>query len=232
MMPFADRRDAGRRLAKLLAPYAPRPGVRTVVFGLPRGGVPVAYEVARALMAPLDVFIVRKIGVPIQPELAMGAIASGGMVVRNQDVLDHMRVDEQTFAAVVKREREEVARREIAYRGDNPQAAVKGATCILVDDGIATGASMMAAVLALRTRDPARIIVAAPVAAPTVREQFAGVADEIVCVYTPSDFHAVGAWYRNFDQTEDEEVEELLHAARSFGVPWLIQGDGTGPVQP
>jgi putative phosphoribosyl transferase len=226
MRTFADRRDAGRELGKLLTKYAPRhSGGRTIVFGLPRGGLPVAYEVAKAIEAPLDVFIVRKIGVPWHPELAMGAIASGGTVVSNPEVLRSLRIDDATFERVVENERRELERREIAYRGNNPQPAVNGATCIVVDDGIATGASMMAAVMALRDRKPKRIVVATPIAAPTVHMQFAGKADDVVCVFTPPEFTAVGLWYEDFEQTEDEEVTRLLQDARSLGLPWNQGGD-------
>jgi putative phosphoribosyl transferase len=229
MKPFVDRREAGRRLSRPLLKYSPdASGQRTIVFGLPRGGLPVAYEVARALSAPLDVFIVRKIGVPWHSELAMGAIASGGIVVRNEDVIRHMGVEARDFSAVVSTEMQELERREVAYRGDNPQATVSGATCILVDDGIATGASMMAAVLALRAREPARIVVAAPVGSPMVHTQFAGKADEVICLHTPRDFTSVGLWYEDFDQTTDEEVTELLREARTLGAPWTLPGDELG----
>jgi predicted phosphoribosyltransferase len=208
---FADRVEAGRRLADRLAAYARRPDV--LVLALPRGGVPVASEVARALGAPLDVFVVRKLGVPGHEELAMGAIASGGVCVLNRDTVRALDVPARLIEAVARREIQELRRRERAYRDDRPAPAVRGRTVILVDDGLATGSTMRAAVEALRRLGPARVVVAVPVAAPATCAEFRGVADECVCVTTPEPFFAVGAWYDDFSQTTDEEVRELLARA-------------------
>jgi predicted phosphoribosyltransferase len=212
-MLFRDRVDAGRRLAEKLRHYAKRPDV--LVLALPRGGVPVGYEVARALSAPLDVFLVRKLGFPGQEEFAMGAIASGGARVLNTNLLQRFHVTPETVDAIAAKELRELERREQAYRGSNPLPAVRGKTVILVDDGLATGASMYAAAAALRQRGPARIVVAVPVGAPSSCEEFAGVADEVVCAETPEPFRAVGEWYDEFSQTTDEEVRELLRRARA-----------------
>jgi putative phosphoribosyl transferase len=206
-MLFQDRRDAGRQLAADLSEYAGRPDV--VVFALPRGGVPVAYEVAKALGAPLDVFLVRKIGVPGHEELAMGAIASGGVRVVNEDVVRELGIPQSLFDAVAAEELRELERRELAYR-DRPAPDVRGKTVILVDDGLATGSSMRAAIAALRRLGPAKIVVAVPVAAPEVCTEFQDVADDVVCARTPPSFRAVGLWYDDFSQTTDEEVRELL----------------------
>lgn len=210
---FTDRRAAGRALAAQLVGYRHSAGL--LVLGLPRGGVPVAFEVARGLGAELDVLIVRKLGVPFQPELAMGAIASGGASVLNDDVIAAAGLTHSHVQAVVNHERAELARRELAYRGDRAPLDVRGRTVILVDDGLATGASMRAAALALRSMHPAGLIVAVPVAPPDSAGVFAGIADEFVCVRTPRDFHAVGWWYRDFEQVSDAEVSELLARARS-----------------
>lgn len=181
-----------------------------VVLALPRGGVPVAHEVAHALDAPLDVFLVRKLGVPGHRELAMGAIASGGVRVLNEDVVTMYRLPETVIDEVVREERAELERRERAYRDGREAVELGGRIVVLVDDGLATGASMKAAVKAVRTHDPARIVVAVPVGAPETCREFAGIADEIVCARTPEYFSAVGQWYREFSQTTDEEVRELL----------------------
>jgi putative phosphoribosyl transferase len=210
-MGFQDRDDAGRRLAELLSEYANRPDV--VVLALPRGGVPVAYEVARALHAPLDVFLVRKLGVPGQEELAMGAIASGGVRVLNRPVVYALDIPKEAIDAVGREELQELERRERSYRDDRPFPSLRGKTVILVDDGLATGASMRAAVEAVRQQRPAKIIVAVPVAAPATVEEFRSVADDIVTVETPDPFHAVGLWYEDFSQTTDEEVHDLLARA-------------------
>jgi erythromycin esterase-like protein/predicted phosphoribosyltransferase len=208
---FRDRREAGRVLAGSLEHYRGRPDV--VVLGLPRGGVPVAYEVAAALGAPLDVFLVRKLGVPGHEEVAMGAIASGGVIVLNDDVVRGLRIPPEVIQQVAEREGSELARREQAYREGRSPPQVAGKVVILVDDGLATGASMRAAVVALRRSDPARIVTAVPAAPePTCRE-LGVVVDEVVCATTPSPFFAVGASYWDFTQTTDEEVRELLHAA-------------------
>jgi len=214
-MLFRDRLDAGRRLAEKLSRYAGKSDV--VVLALPRGGVPVAAEVARALDAPLDVFLVRKLGFPGQEELAMGAIASGGSRVLNTSLLRRLHVPPETVDAVAMRERRELDRREREYRGSHSPASVRGRTVILVDDGLATGASMHAAVAALRAQEPARIVVAVPVGAPSTCEDLRQIADEIVCAETPEPFAAVGQWYDDFSQTTDEEVRQLLEASRSPG---------------
>ena len=214
MMPrgYRDRREAGRRLAENLSAYANDPCV--VVLALPRGGVPVGYEVAQALGAPLDVFLVRKLGMPGHEELAMGAIASGGVRVLNQRVLREVAIPRHEVDAVAAEEGRELARRERAYRGDRPPPEIRGKTVILVDDGLATGASMHAAVQALRQQGPRRVVVAVPVAAPETCEAFRAEVDEIVCAVTPELFYAVGLWYEDFSQTSDDEVRELLAAAR------------------
>jgi putative phosphoribosyl transferase len=205
---FEDRRDAGRRLAAKLAKYA---GERDLlVLALPRGGVPVAYEVAEALAAPLDVFLVRKLGVPGHDELAMGAIASGGIRVLNDDVIRALRLDEDTIDAVAAREWRTLRERELSYRGERSRPGVQGCTVILVDDGLATGASMRAAVQALNEESPKRLIVAVPVAPPETCEEIREEVDEIVCALTPLAFYGVGRWYEDFLQTTDEEVRELL----------------------
>jgi predicted phosphoribosyltransferase len=209
---FRDRRDAGRVLAQQLAAYANRPDV--IVLALPRGGVPVAYEVAKALHAPLDVFLVRKLGVPGHEEYAMGAIASGGVRVLNEEVVEGLGIPQFRIEAAAAREEQELARRESAYRGDRPPPDVKGRTVILVDDGLATGASMQAAIMALRRLQPARIVVAVPTAAPDTCEQMRAAADEVICATTPEPFRAVGLWYEDFSQTSDEEVSALLAQAR------------------
>src|SRR5438128_1789490 len=210
-MLFRDRTDAGRELADRLAAYADRPDV--LVLALPRGGVPVAGVVARALHTPLDVFLVRKLGLPGMEELAMGAIASGGVRVLNEDVVQTLRVPEEEIDAIAAAEQRELERRERAYRDDRPPLDVRGRTVILVDDGLATGSTMRAAVAALRRQQPARIVVAVPVAAPETCEEFRAIADEIVCLDTPEPFYAVGLWYRDFGQTTDEQVRSLLDQA-------------------
>lgn len=210
-VPFPDRTDAGRRLAASLTSYQGRSDV--LVFALPRGGVPVAFEVARSLKAPLDIFLVRKLGVPGHEELAMGAIASGGVIVVNEEVVRALGIREETIARVAEGEQRELRRREEAYRGSRSSPEVKGRTVILVDDGLATGSTMRAAVAALRRQDPARVVVAVPVAAPSTCDEFRAEVDEIVCVATPEPFLAVGRWYEDFSQTSDEEVRALLAQA-------------------
>jgi putative phosphoribosyl transferase len=205
---FRDRADAGRRLASELVAYRDRPDV--LVLALPRGGVPVGYEVARALGVPLDVFVVRKLGVPDQPELAMGAIASGGVRVLNPEIVRGLRIPDSVIDAVAGREEQELARRERAYRGDRPPLDVRGRTVILIDDGLATGATMRAAALALRQRGPARIVVAVPTAAEETCRALRGEVDEVVCGETPEPFVAVGHWYDDFSQTSDDDVRALL----------------------
>jgi predicted phosphoribosyltransferase len=210
--PFRDRREAGRELARILAGYAGRPDV--TVLALPRGGVPVAYEVARALGAPLDVFLVRKLGVPGREELAMGAIASGGVRIINDEVVDALRIDPDTIDRAAAAEAAELSRRERAYRGDRPPLGVAGRVVLLIDDGLATGSSMRAAVQALRRLGPAEVVVAVPVAAASTCESFRGIVDRVVCARTPEPFHAVGLWYGDFSQTTDDEVSDLLRRAR------------------
>ena len=215
--PFADRADAGRVLAEELAAYAGRPDV--IVLGLPRGGIPVAYEVACALGAPLDVFLVRKLGAPGQEELAMGAIASGDVVVVNDEVIEALKISPEELKAEVENESRELERREAIYRGGRPLAAVKGKTVILIDDGLATGSTMRAAVAALRRQEPAQIVVAVPVGASSTCAEFEGIADRCVCAIAPEHFRSVGLWYEDFAQTDDDEVCDLLAraAARQAG---------------
>src|ERR671923_1272113 len=207
-MLFRNRTEAGRQLAAKLMAYADRPDV--LVLALPRGGVPVAFEVAKILDAPLDVFLVRKLGVPGHEELAMGAIASGGVRVLNQEVVEMLHIPEGVIARVADEEQRELERRERAYRGDRPVPSVRGRTVILVDDGLATGSSMRAAAAALRQREPVRIVVAVPTAAPETCNEFRTEVDEIVCAITPEPFYAVGLWYEDFAPTTDEEVRRLL----------------------
>jgi putative phosphoribosyl transferase len=208
---FRDRTEAGQLLASRLTAYANRPDV--LVLALPRGGVPVAYEVARALHAPLEVVIVRKLGVPGEEELAMGAIASGGVRVLNDDVVRMLALPGMVIDSVVAHERRELERREHLYRRDRPASEVHGRTIILVDDGIATGATMRSAVAAVKQQHPARIIIAIPVAASATCEELAAEGDEVVCVNRPEEFYAVGFWYERFSQTTDEEVADLLEQA-------------------
>jgi predicted phosphoribosyltransferase len=202
---FRDRRDAGRQLAAELDEYAGRPDV--LVLALPRGGVPVGFEVARALRSPLDVFLVRKLGVPGHEELAMGAIASGGVRVLNESVLRMVPVAPERVDAVARREQAELERRERSYRGDQTPPEVRGRTVILVDDGLATGASMRAAAAALRRMGPARLVVAVPVAARETCHELRADVDDLVCALTPEPFYAVGLWYDDFAQTTDAEVQ-------------------------
>ena len=209
---FRDRREAGRLLAAKLSTYAGKPDI--VVLGLPRGGVPVAFEVAQALAAPLDVFLVRKLGVPGHEELAMGAVASGGVLVLNDDVITRLGIAPEEIEAVAAKETAELARREQLYRNDRTSPEFGGRTVILVDDGLATGATMRAAITALRQSSPARIIVAVPTAAPDICEEFKKQADEIVCYMSPAPFLAVGRWYEDFGQTTDDEVCALLAQAQ------------------
>jgi predicted phosphoribosyltransferase len=209
---FADRAEAGRALASRLVQYADRSDV--LVLALPRGGVPVAFEVAQALDAPLDVFVVRKLGAPAQEELAMGAVAPGGVLVKNQRVLRALGISPQQFDQVVEKELREVESRQRQYRGQRPPPRIKGRTIILVDDGLATGATMAAAVQALRRLHPGRLVVAVPVASTESCQNLRPDVDELVCARTPPDFVAVGQWYDNFAQTTDEEVRDLLSRAK------------------
>ena len=208
---FADRTQAGHELAQALRRYAGRDDV--IVLALPRGGVPVAVEVARELSSPLDVFVVRKLGLPGQPELAMGALASGGLRVINDALVQSAGVTADDIERVTDVEQRELERRERLYRGDRPPLDVEGKTAILVDDGLATGATMVAAVRALRAREPARIVVAVPIAPSQTCEDLHDEADEVVCTRTPEPFVAIGAWYDRFPQTSDREIRELLSRA-------------------
>ncbi|MGH7481006.1 MAG: phosphoribosyltransferase [Longimicrobiales bacterium] len=208
MQRFRDRSEAGRLLAEALAEFRGDPAL--IVLGLPRGGVPVAAEVAKGLDSPLDIFLVRKLGLPSHPELAMGALASGGAVVLNDDVVDAYRVPQEVIEDVARDEVQELERRERVYRGDRPRPDLAGRTVILVDDGLATGASMRAAAVAARQQRPARLIIAVPVGAPATCATLREVADDVVCLRMPARFDAVGLWYQDFDQTSDEEVVRLL----------------------
>jgi len=212
--PFADRREAGRELAAKLSAYRGRQDV--VVLALPRGGVPVAFEVAEALDAPLDIFVVRKLGMPGHQEFAIGAIGSGGVRVLNDDAIRWHGITKSQIEVVAQQELAELQRREREYRQGRALAELHGRTVILIDDGLATGATMRAAVMAVRTHQPARVVVAVPVGAPSTCEEFADITDATVCARMPEPFSAVGLWYRNFSQTTDEEVRALLqeHARR------------------
>lgn len=206
-LPYRNRREAGQVLAELVREL---PAGDSVVLGLPRGGVPVAFEVARAIGAPLDIFVVRKLGVPGHEELAMGAIASGGMCVLNDDVVDSLRISPEAIAAAVRSETIELRRREELYRDGRPPVDVRGKRAILVDDGLATGASMRAAVAALRGLGPAEIVVAVPVAAAESCEDFRHEVDFCICAATPEPLYGVGLWFRDFRPTSDDEVRALL----------------------
>ena len=211
---FRDRREGGRVLAGELSDYADRDDV--VVLALPRGGIPVGYEVALALDAPLDVFVVRKLGVPGYPELAMGAIATGGAIVLDKHLIPELRISPSDVDRTIEEELAELERRERVYRGERAPPKLEGKTVILVDDGLATGASMRAAALAARKHEPEAVVIAVPVAATQSCEEFRDEADDVVCARTPEPFYAVGLWYEDFSQTGDEEVRELL--ARSLRV--------------
>ncbi len=224
--PFKDRLEAGRELGDALSDYRGRSDV--VVLAIPRGGVPVAFEVARMLAAPLDVIVVRKLGLPGQPELAMGAIASGGVRVLNQDVVSSLGVPGPVIDAVTARETAELERRERLFRGDRPGIDPTGRTAIVVDDGLATGSSMRAAVIALRERGAASVVVAVPVGPASTCREIALVADALVCPNQPEYFMAVGEWYENFSQTSDEEVRRLLEKSSAFANP----GDLPRPETP
>lgn len=216
-LPFRDRAEAGQELSKKLAAYQGRSDV--IVLALPRGGVPVGYEVAKALRAPLDVFLVRKLGAPGQEELAMGAIAMGGIRVLNDDVVKLLHIEPREIEDVAAREERELTRRDRLYRGGRPRPNVKDATVILVDDGLATGATMRAAVTALRRQGPKRIVVAVPVAAAQTRREFSGEVDEFICCSTPEPFYSVGFWYEDFSQAPDREIRELLERAAGVASP-------------
>jgi putative phosphoribosyl transferase len=210
---FRDRYHAGRQLAAALSPYAGRPNL--LVLALPRGGVPVGYEVARALNAPLDIMLVRKLGVPGHEELAMGAIASGGVRVLSEDIIEALGIPDRMIATVAANEEQELARRERAYRDDRPPPEVGGKTVILVDDGLATGSTMRAAAAALQAQRPERLVIAVPVAPQQTCESLLQHADDVVCATVPDPFFAVGNWYDDFSQTTDTEVRELLQRARA-----------------
>jgi predicted phosphoribosyltransferase len=209
---FQSRAEAGQLLAAELKRFAREPNL--VILALPRGGVPVAFEVAMALRAPLDVFIVRKLGTPGQRELAMGAIASGGVRVINDHVVQALRIPMDVIDSVAAKEEQELKRREFAYRGDYSEPEVRGKTVILIDDGIATGSTMQAAIRALNSQQTARLIVAVPTCAPTTFRELREEVDEFVALMTPEPFYGVGQWYADFGQTSDEEVSELLARAR------------------
>jgi putative phosphoribosyl transferase len=223
---FRDRADAGRQLAERLGSYAGRP--ETVVLALPRGGVPVGYEVARALGLPLDVFVVRKLGVPGHEELAMGAIASGGTRVLEPEVVARLGLADETIAAVAAEEQRRLEQRERIYRQDRPPLDLAGKTILLVDDGLATGSSMRAAIQALRAQDPAKVIVAVPIAPAETCAELAREADEVVCAATPEPFVAVGQGYADFSQTSDEEVAELLRSAQELRGHERSNGEPSG----
>jgi predicted phosphoribosyltransferase len=208
---FEDRAGAGRRLAGMLAGYAAMPDA--IVLALPRGGVPVGYEVAVGLGLPLDIFLVRKLGVPGHEELAMGAIASGGVRVLNDDVVGPLNIGPTTIERVAASEQHELERRETAYRDGRPSPNLRGRTVILVDDGLATGSTMLVAIRAINLQQPARIVAAVPTAAPSVCAEIGREADEIVCAITPEPFYAVGLWYDDFSETTDEDVRHLLQLA-------------------
>lgn len=210
-LPFENRIQAGRLLGQALAGYAKRPDV--IVLALPRGGVPVGFEVARMIDAPLDIMLVRKLGTPGQEELAMGAIASGGVCVLNSDIVAALDISQEAIEAAATTERQELERRERVYRGDRPPPGIENRYVILVDDGLATGASMLAAVAALKQRKPTSIVVAVPVAPPDTVQRLQEEADDVVCLATPKSFSAVGCWYREFPQISDDEVKSLLARA-------------------
>lgn len=217
LKPFRDRSEAGRKLARKLTAYANHAEV--LVLALPRGGVPVAFEVANLLNVPLDVFLVRKLGLPGQKELAMGAIASGGVRVLNETLVEELSLSRSIIEAVTAREQQELERREQLYREGRPAPPISDSTIILVDDGLATGATMRAAVTALRQMQPARLVMAVPVAPPDIYPEFNELVDEIVCLMTPPLFFAIGLWYRDFSQTTDREVCDLLARAAQRPLP-------------
>ncbi|HEY7089331.1 MAG TPA: phosphoribosyltransferase [Tepidisphaeraceae bacterium] len=205
---FSDRSHAGKVLANQLQAHANEPDV--LVLALPRGGVPVAYEVAKALGSPLDVFQVRKLGVPGEEELAMGALASGGILFLNRGIIESIGITPEQIDAVIQQEQAELERRDRAYRGDRPTPQINGKTVILIDDGLATGSTMRAAAEAIRRQQPKRLIIAVPTGAAETCEQLRAFADEVICAIAPSDFRAVGLWYEDFPQLNDQQVRELL----------------------
>ncbi len=211
---FRDRVDAGKQLAKELSKYSNLPDV--LILALPRGGVPVAFEVAKELNVKMDVFIVRKLGVPGNEELAMGAIASEDVRVLNEDVIKSYKIPDRVIATVAANELRELERKERKYRGDRLKPDLRDMTVILIDDGLATGATMHAAVEALKTKHPAKLVIAVPTASPDICRFFKGIVDEMICAATPKPFYAIGAWYEDFSQTTDEEVCKLLEKAQSL----------------
>lgn len=214
MLIFQDRREAGKLLAEKLIHYVNKPDV--LILALPRGGVPVAFEVAKKLNAPLDIFIVRKLGVPGHEELAMGAIATGGIRVMNEEILNKINISQYAIEQVTHQELLEIRRREEQYRGKRPEPIIAGKAIIIIDDGLATGSTMKAAIKALKRQGPSVIIVGVPVADRDVCSQFRQIADDVVCAITPDYLGAVGRWYEDFSQTTDEEVIELLNQAKLF----------------
>lgn len=214
MMRFENRTEAGRKLAEELASYGGEKNL--LILALPRGGVPVAFEVAKALRAPLDVFVVRKLGVPGQEELAMGAIASGGVQVLNEEVISHLGIFDEVIARVSANEQQELERREFTYRSGRAAPEIAGKTVILVDDGLATGATMRAAVEAVRAQRPRKLIVAVPTGTPETCGLLKRMVDKVICLITPVPFGGVGAWYRDFSQTSDREVQQLLKEAEEL----------------
>jgi putative phosphoribosyl transferase len=227
-MRFQDRAEAGRLLAGKLTAYSGHPA--TLVLALPRGGVPVAYEVANLLKLPLDIFLVRKLGLPGERELAMGAIASGGSRILNVGLIRDEAIADDVVEKVTAEERQELARREQLYRNHRPALAVQGQTVILVDDGLATGTSMRVAALALKRQQLARLVIAVPVAPPSIFEEFSELADEIVCGLTPRNLHAIGMWYKDFSQTSDQEVCNLLAQASRRDLP--VMPSSPNQIQP
>ena len=223
---FMDRTEAGKLLAAKLTRYTGRPDM--IVLALPRGGVPVAFEIARGLSAPLDVFLVRKLGVPGQEELAMGAIATGGIRVLNRDIVAYLAIPQRVIDAVALQEQQELERRERLYRGDRPAPEVRGMTVILVDDGLATGSTMRAAIAALKKLEPGHIVVAVPVAPTSAIRELENEADEVVCVFAPEPFDGVGRWYQDFSQTTDQEVRSLLDRAATR----VLSASATGLERP
>jgi putative phosphoribosyl transferase len=211
---FKDRHEAGQKLAQALAHYKNIPGV--LVLGLPRGGIVVAFEVAKALEVPLDVFAVRKLGIPGHEELAMGAVASGGIRVLNEEIIHDLKIKPQVIDYVTETEHEELKRRERLYRGSRQESEISGRTVILIDDGLATGATMRAAVLTLKKFSPRRIVVAVPVSAEDTCSSFNDLADEVICLVTPGIFFSVGDWYQDFVQVSDDEVQGLMQNAENF----------------
>ncbi len=216
-MRFRDRHDAGQQLAQRLAPYTGHP--HGCILALPRGGVPVAFEVAQALGLPMDICVVRKLGVPGQPELAMGAIATGGVRILNPGVIQELGVSAADLAAVTQRELRELERREQSYRGDHPPLPLAGRLVILIDDGLATGATMRAAIAAIQSVNPQQLVVAVPVAAGAACQELRAQVDEVISVLTPHSLHAIGLWYDDFSQTSDAEVQYLLAKTQGIQTP-------------